>query len=309
MEATPYAVAESFLPRGLADVAPARLCDRLARTHYENFTVGSVLLPKALRQHIRNIYAYCRVCDDMADETGDPQLSIKLLEWWLDELRACYDGSPRHPVFCALRQTISRFDLPMGHFEDLISAFVQDQFVTRYETFDHLLGYCERSANPVGRLLLCLLGYRDEPRIRMADRTCTALQLANFWQDIASDYHCRGRVYIPLEDMKSFGYTEAELRNGIVNTAFVRLMRFEIERTREFFAAGAPLRERIEGPGATDVALFTMGGMSLLRAIERRRYDVFHGRITVPSLAKCAFIVSHCAGWFARSARFGGSAG
>jgi len=279
------AIVEQFLPRHLAGTLPDKLCERLARTHYENFPVGSILLPRKLRKHVFNIYAYCRVCDDLGDETGDTELSMRLLEWWREELHTCYGGSPHHPVFVALKPTIDEFDLPIKPFEDLISAFIQDQQVTRYATFDDLKGYCERSANPVGRLFLYLLGYRDEARQQLSDFTCTALQLVNFWQDVAVDY-TKGRIYIPLEDMDRFGYTEAELRNSIMNAGFVRLMRFETERTREFFERGAVLGRLISGRGAADVELFSQCGMALLKELEKNYFDVFRKRITVPKSRK-----------------------
>jgi len=284
----------AFLPADVARVAPDKLCRKLAHTHYENFTVGSILLPRSLRRHVHNIYAYCRVCDDLADETGDPELSLRLLAWWREELDACFEGRPGYPVFRALRETVECFDLPIRPFQNLISAFEQDQRVTRYATFEELLGYCSRSANPVGRLFLCLLGYRDEARMQLADLTCTALQLANFWQDISSDY-ARGRIYVPLEDMDRFGYTEAEMENRIVNASFVRLMRFEITRTRELFQRGAPLAGLIAGAGAADVALFTASGMATLAAIERNSYNVFRGRITVPASTKALLLARWCA--------------
>lgn len=283
------AFADAFLPPNIAKQVPEELCERLARTHYENFTVGSVLLPRALRRHVYNVYAYCRVCDDLADETGDRELSTRLLEWWRDELHACFDGRPSHPVFRALRGTVEQFGLPMQPFSDLIDAFMQDQQVTRYATFEDLLGYCSRSANPVGRLFLALLGYRDHARQQLSDFTCTALQLTNFWQDIPIDY-AKGRIYIPLEDMDRFGYTEAELRNRVLNTSFVRLVRFEIDRTRELFECGASLGRLVSGVGAADVELFTAGGMALLRSIERGGCDVFRKRITLSRPKKAALV-------------------
>lgn len=273
--------AQSLLPPHLAGEAPSRLCERLARTHYENFSVGSLLLPRPLRKHVFNIYAYCRFCDDLADETGDPDLSIRLLEWWREELHECCQGRPNHAIYRALSETITQFDLPTQPFDDLISAFLQDQRIVRYETFDQLLDYCSRSANPVGRLFLCLLGHRDEDMWKLSDCTCTALQLVNFWQDIPVDYS-KGRVYIPQEDLDRFGYSEDELRNGIVNAAFVRLMRFEIGRTRELFERGAALGKLVSGVGAADVRMFSQCGTALLRSIERRGFNVFRRRITVP---------------------------
>lgn len=273
-------IADGFMPGSLTDKAPEALCEKLARTHYENFWVGSVFLPRRLRKHVFNVYAYCRVCDDLADETGNPQLSTRLLQWWRDELFACFAGRPRHPVFKALKPTIDEFDLPIQPFDDLISAFLQDQRVTRYDTYGQLLHYCERSANPVGRLFLCLMGYRDEARRRLSDMTCTALQLANFLQDVGPDY-ARGRVYIPQEDLLRFGYSEAELENRIVNASFRRLMRFEVERARELFESGSTLIRLVEGDGTADIHLFTRCGLALLDAIEKSNYDVLHRRIRV----------------------------
>jgi len=200
-------------------------------------------------------------------------------------------------VFVALKPTIDEFDLPIQPFDDLISAFLQDQRVTRYATYEQLLGYCERSANPVGRLFLRLMGYRDEARRRLSDMTCTALQLANFWQDVRSDY-ARGRIYIPQEDMNRFGYSEAELANSVVNASFRRLMRFEVDRARELFEGGAALGRLVEGPGAADVEIFNQCGMAVLRAIEKHDYDVLHRRIRIPKRCKLLLAlkwsVRHC---------------
>jgi squalene synthase HpnC len=280
---------------------PPRMCERLAKTHYENFTVGSRLLPRGLRRHVHNIYAYCRVCDDLADETNDPELSLRLLDWWREELHTCFEGRPRHSVFVALADTVREFDLPIEPFEDLISAFVQDQTAPRYATYDQLLDYCSRSANPVGRLFLCLLGYTDETRRALADCTCTALQLANFWQDIGADYE-RGRIYIPLEDMDRLGYSEAELRNHVVNAGFAALMRFEVARTRELFERGAALAGMIDG-AAADVGLFTSGGMAVLKSIEQAGFRVFGRRITISKFRKLLMLMGWCARRLAVAAR------
>jgi squalene synthase HpnC len=290
-------ITDQFLPGDLAGALPDQLCEKLARTHYENFSVGSIFLPGHLRKHVFNIYAYCRVCDDLSDETGNPQLSLELLEWWREQLHQCFAGRPDHPVFAALKPTIDQFDLPIGPFDDLISAFIQDQTVTRYDTFEQLLGYCERSANPVGRLFLCLMGYGDEARRQLSDFTCTALQLVNFWQDIAPDY-AKGRIYIPQEDLWRFGYSEAELRNRVVNAGFVRLMRFEVQRTRELFDSGASLGRLVEGPGAADVDLFSRCGIALLNSIERCGYDVLNRRVVVSKHRKLLIAL----GWAARRA-------
>src|SRR5688572_21083773 len=175
-------------------------CERLARTHYENFSVATWFLPERLRPHFYSVYAYCRVSDDLGDEVADKQHALHLLDAWESGLDATYVGNPHHPVFVALAETIRACDIPKHPFADLLKAFRQDQFVARYETFDDLLRYCRYSANPVGRLVLYVCGYRDPERQQLSDYTCTALQLANFWQDVAVD-HTKGRVYLPLEDL------------------------------------------------------------------------------------------------------------
>src|SRR5881394_3804353 len=203
--------AEYAIPASAPSLSEAyAYCERLARTHYENFFVASWFLPKRLRQHFFNVYAYCRISDDLGDETGNTQASLLLLDEWETELNACYEGAPRHPVFVALAGTVREFDIPKQTFADLLSAFRQDQRVTRYETFADLLGYCHYSANPVGHLVLYLCGYRDPDRQQLSDFTCTALQLANFWQDVSVDYE-KGRMYLPVEDLRRFSVTEADI--------------------------------------------------------------------------------------------------
>src|SRR5579863_9135508 len=212
-------------------------CQRLARSHYENFSVASWFLPKRLQQDFFNVYAYCRISDDLGDEVGDPNASLELLDQWQAELEACYTGTPRHPVFVALSDTVHRFDIPKQTFADLLTAFRQDQTTTRYSTFDDLLGYCRYSANPVGRLVLYVCGYRDDERQALSGSTCTALQLANFWQDVSVDY-AKGRIYLPLEDLRRFGVSEADIAAQRNTSAFCNLMRFEVERARDWFQRG-----------------------------------------------------------------------
>jgi squalene synthase HpnC len=265
------------------DQATARAyCRTLARAHYENFLVASILVPRELRQPMYHVYAYCRWADDLADEAGDPASGLAGVRWWREELRRCYAGEPRHPVFVALADTIAQFDLPMTPFDDLLTAFEQDQSVTRYPTYDDLLGYCRYSADPVGRLVLMLFGYRDEERMRLSDRTCTALQLANFWQDVARDLE-KGRIYLPLADMQQFGYSEAELLNRRENDAFRRLMRFQVERTRELFREGAALCSMVQRRLRLQIDMFSQGGLLVLRLIEQRGYNVLSGR---PAISK-----------------------
>ena len=264
-------------------------CERLARSHYENFSVATWFLPKRLRQHFFNVYAYCRISDDLGDETGDTAASLQLLDEWETELNACYGGSPRHPVFVALAGTVREFDIPKHEFSDLLHAFRQDQTITRYETFDDLLGYCRYSANPVGHLVLYLCGYRDAERQQLSDYTCTALQLANFWQDVSPDY-AKGRIYLPLESLRKFGVSESDIA-GKRNTAqFLDLMRFEVQRAREWFDRGLPLVGKVNRELAVDLELFSRGGQEILHAIERQGYAVLGNRPAISKSRKLALV-------------------
>jgi len=257
-------------------------CAQLARSHYENFSVATWFLPKRLRQHFYNVYAYCRISDDLGDEVGDPQQSLELLNQWEHELQACYAGTPRHPVFVALAQTVREFGIPQHEFSDLLIAFRQDQTITRFESFDHLLGYCKYSANPVGHLVLYLGGYNDAERQQLSDCTCTALQLANFWQDVTVDYE-KGRIYLPLEDLRRFGVSPEDIARRRVTSQFLELMRFEVERAREWFARGLPLVKKVNKDLAIDLELFSRGGQEILNAIERQGFDVLRSR---PAISK-----------------------
>ena len=256
-------------------------CRKLAKSHYENFLVASVFLPAHLRQHYYNIYAYCRISDDLGDETSSPTLSLELLNRWEEGLQSCFDGHPRHPVFIALRETIEQFQIPITPFANLLEAFKRDQIKNRYATYDELLDYCRYSANPVGHLVLYLIGYRDAERRELSDKTCTALQLANHWQDIGRDLVRLNRIYIPLEDMHHFGYTEADLVAQTCNDRFVELMRLEIGRARSLFQEGQKLRDWVRPSHALDIELFSRCGLEILRQIELAHYDVFRHRPTL----------------------------
>ena len=264
-------------------------CQRLARSHYENFSVATFFLPKNLRQHFFNVYAYCRISDDLGDEVGDPATSLQLLDQWQSELDTCYDGAPRHPVFVALAETVRKFDIPKHEFSDLLTAFRQDQTVTRYPTFNDLLGYCRNSANPVGHLVLYLCGYRDPERRQLSDYTCTALQLANFWQDVSVDY-AKGRIYLPLEDLRRFGIGEDEIRKQNNTAQFREMMRFEVARAREWFRQGLPLASKVNRELAIDIELFSRGGMEILNAIERQSYAVLGRRPVISKPRKLALV-------------------
>src|SRR6202049_1300581 len=286
--------AEYAIPERAPSEAEAQeYCRRLARSHYENFAVASWFLPEQLRQHFFNVYAYCRISDDLGDEVGDNAASLQLLDQWETELNACYDGHPRHPVFVALAETVRKFEIPKHEFADLLTAFRQDQSISRYEAFSDLLGYCRYSANPVAHLVLCLCGYRDSERQLLSDYTCTALQLANFWQDVTADL-AKGRIYLPLEDLRRFGVSEEMIREGENSSPFRELMRFEVERAREWFTQGLPLVAKVDRTLATDIELFSRGGQEILNAIERQNYAVLGKRPAISKSRRLA-LVAHAA--------------
>jgi len=281
---------EYAIPERAPSEAEAReYCRRLARSHYENFSVASWFLPRHLRQHFFNIYAYCRISDDLGDEVGDTAASLQLLEEWETELNACYDGHPRHPVFVALAETVRKFEIPKHEFADLLTAFRQDQRIGRYETFNDLLGYCRYSANPVGHLVLYLCGYRDSERQQLSDCTCTALQLANFWQDVSADF-AKGRIYLPLEDLCRFGVSEEVIGDGENTAAFREMLKFEVERARVWFTQGMPLIAKVDRALAIDIELFSRGGQEILRAIERQDYAVLGRRPAISKAQKLALV-------------------
>jgi squalene synthase HpnC len=281
---------EYAIPDRAPSEAEAReFCRRLARSHYENFSVASWFLPERLRQHFFNVYAYCRISDDLGDEVGDTAASLQLLDQWESELDACYDGHPRHPVFVALAETVRKFEIPKHEFVDLLTAFRQDQNVSRYETFNDLLGYCKFSANPVGHLVLYLCGYRDSDRQHLSDFTCTALQLANFWQDVSADF-AKGRIYLPLQDLRRFGVSEDVIRDRENTSAFRDMIKFEVERAREWFRQGLPLVSNVKRELAIDVELFSRGGQEILNAIERQNYAVLGRRPAISKTRKLALV-------------------
>jgi squalene synthase HpnC/squalene synthase HpnD len=254
----------------------------LATHHYENFNVVSWLLPRRLHQHFYNLYAYCRWADDLGDEISDPAKALALLNDWDQELRECYAGRPSHPVFVALRETISALDIPIEPFSDLLIAFRQDQTVKRYATWNDVFAYCRYSANPVGRLVLYLCGYRDAERQRLSDATCTALQLANFWQDVTRDLE-KGRIYIPMESLGAHGLTENEIVSRRFDARYVSLMKELITRTRQLFEEGMPLARSVDSALRVDLEMFSLGGLAVLDAIEAIGYNTLEHR---PSISK-----------------------
>jgi squalene synthase HpnC len=254
----------------------------LATHHYENFHVVSFLLPKDLHQDFYNVYAFCRWADDLGDEIGDPQESLRLLSWWRTELQAMYQGDASHPVFIALKDTVARRDIPIEPFDRLIRAFEQDQTTPRYQTWEGVFGYCVNSANPVGHLVLYLCGYRDAERQRLSDYTCTALQLANFWQDVTVDLQ-KNRIYLPLHLFEKHGYGVEELFALEFNSRFEALLREAVDVAEDLFHRGLPLIRKVDRRLALDLDLFSRGGMKILEKIRSQGYNVLTRR---PAISK-----------------------
>jgi len=283
-------------PAGASDAerlaAAYAWCAKLARSHYENFTIASWLMPREIRRHVHAIYAYARIADDFADE----ERSIARLDEWQHELELAYSGTPRHPVMVALADTARRYEIPPEPFLDLLKAFRSDVDFRGFETIADLLGYARYSANPVGRLVLHLFGFRDAERQRLSDLICTGLQFANFWQDVAVDF-AKGRIYFPSRDMDRYRVTEQDLRQGKVTAGFISLMRHEMLRAREMLLAGAVLTTLVGRGLRRDILMFAGGGLAILRAIERAGYDVFRAR---PKLTKLDYVKL---GWHALGGR------
>jgi squalene synthase HpnC len=269
------------------DVSGAyRFCQDLADSHYENFPVASLLLPKRLRKHVAALYAFARIADDMSDEPEYDGRRRECLLNWRSMLADVGKRPPTHPVFVALGATLKELDLPKEPFDDLLSAFLQDTEKSRYATFDEVLDYCRRSANPVGRIVLMIHGYKDPELFRYSDAICTALQLANFWQDVSVDLK-KDRVYIPDEDFKAQGYSEADLRMGVYNDRFKSLMKFEVARARALFEQGKPLTDKLRWPLSLEIRLTWYGGMQILKMIHKLDFDVIRTR---PALKKREWI-------------------
>lgn len=268
----------------------------LATHHYENFHVVSFLLPKNLHQDFYNVYAFCRWSDDLGDEIGDPAESLRLLSWWRDELHAMYAGDARHPVFVALKKTVSDRNLPIEPFDDLITAFEQDQRVTRYRDWDHIVDYCKYSANPVGRLVLMLCGYRDEERFRMSDATCTGLQLANFWQDVTVDWG-KDRVYLPQELLKRHGVSDENIANRTFTPGFQKAMEEAVSVARQYFQEGLPLASTLNARLSLDIELFSRGGLAILNKIEEQDYDVLRQRPKITKVERVWLLLRAMSRW------------
>ncbi len=263
----------------------------LATQHYENFQVVSFLLPKHLHQDFYNVYSFCRWADDLGDEIGDPQESLRLLAWWRQELVSLFEnGEAAHPVFVALKITIERHGIPMQPFERLIQAFEHDQVVTRYQSFDEVLAYCVNSANPVGHLVLYLGGYNDPERQRLSDFTCSALQLANFWQDVAVDLK-KDRVYLPLDLLARHGYTVEELFLLEFNERFRSVMMEAISVAEGLFRQGLPLVKMVDRRLSLDLDLFSRGGLKVLDKIRAQDYNVLACRPHISKVERVGILL------------------
>lgn len=265
-------------------------CTRLATEHYENFPVGSWMIPRNKRKYVHAIYAFARTADDFADEKGyEEDDRLRLLEDWQNQLEHCVDGSPDHPVFVAVRETIRRFEIPVTLLTDLITAFKMDTVNNRYRKMEDVLTYCRYSANPVGRIVLYLFGYKDPELHRLSDFICTALQLTNFWQDIAIDLE-KDRIYLPLEDMEKFGYTDHELLAHSLNDSFKDLMTYETDYTKGLFMQGQPLCSKVEGGLSLELKAVWSGGMKILEKLRANEYDVFNRRPVITTLDKVKIV-------------------
>ena len=253
-------------------------CAEITEAHYENFPVASIFLPQEKRPYVQAIYAFSRIADDFADEF---QLAkedrLAKLNDWENKLKQCYEGYADHPIFVALRETVKRLDIPIEPLSNLLTAFKRDVLQNRYETFDELLDYCKYSANPVGRLVLMIFNYRDEKLFGLSDFICSALQLTNFWQDVKVDKE-KDRLYIPIEDMVKFGYGLEKWNNRVTDSGFRKLMKYQIERTREMFYKGAELPALVSKDLQLELKLIWFGGMGILKMIEKSKYDVLQER-------------------------------
>jgi squalene synthase HpnC len=256
-------------------------CEKIAFRHYENFPVASLFIPKDKRKYVAAIYAFARTADDAADEEGlTNQARLQRLSRLEQQLHLCLEGNASDPVFIALGESVSRFDLPVVCFEQLLIAFRMDVEKKRYATWEEVLGYCSFSANPIGRLILQLFGYKGDDRLHASDAICTALQLTNFWQDLSIDLN-RNRIYVPHDDLEQFGCTEADLLRHEYDRNFCRLMTFEIDRTELLFKEGKPLTDWVDRDLRLQLRLTWFGGMKILKKIRHINYDVFSHRPTI----------------------------
>jgi len=267
-------------------------CQNMARSHYENFPVASMVIPRERRPYVAAIYAFARTADDFADE-GDlpPHERLRRLEEWGEQLRRCYEGETTGPIFVALGETASRTGLPREPLDALLQAFRMDVTTRRFIRFEDVLYYCRHSANPIGYLVLHLFGEVSGRTVPLSDAICTGLQLANFWQDLSVDWR-KGRLYVPLEDLDRFGYTESELAQGIVDERFRRMLAFEVERAREYLLNGIPLLDLVSSARLRfELSLTIRGGLAILEAVRAIGYDVIHRRPSLSTMHKAGILL------------------
>ncbi len=276
-------------------------CERLARAHHENFPVGSLLVPKNRRKHVCSIYAFARTADDFADEGYETSGQESQESWteaqrlaalddWERKLEDCYGGRAGHPVFIALAETAGELQLPISLFRDLLSAFKQDVVKRQYGDFDEVLDYCARSANPIGRLILLLFGYRDERLHKLSDCICTGLQLANFWQDVEVDIR-KDRIYLPQDELARFGVSVDDLRERKFSGSYAALLKYQVERTKDWFRRGQALPGLVRGRLAIELRLTWLGGMRILERIEELGYDTLNARPAITTADKLRLLV------------------
>jgi squalene synthase HpnC len=267
-------------------------CQNMARSHYENFPVASMVVPRDLRPYVAAIYAFARTADDFADEGNAPAHErLRRLEEWGEKLNRCYRGDATEPVFVALGETAARTGLPREPLDALLHAFRMDVTTRRFSRFEDVLHYCRHSANPIGYLVLHLFGEVSERTVPLSDSICTGLQLANFWQDLSVDW-AKGRLYVPLEDLERFGYTENELGRGVVDERFRRMLSFEVERAREYLLNGVPLLDLVSSPRLRfELSLTVRGGLAILKTVRDSGYDVLHRRPSLSAMDKAGILL------------------
>jgi len=276
-------------------------CSNIARSHYENFVVSNWFTPPEVKQHIENIYAFCRYGDDLGDDAPfPPEQRLQLLNEWESDLKRAaendWNGEPRHPILTAVQRTASYHSIPVEPFIRLIHAFKMDQTKTRYNNWEELREYCIHSADPVGHLFLYVYGHDDEEMRVLADNTCTALQLANHWQDVSRDLE-QDRIYVPLDEMEQFGYTLEMYQNREVNEAWRTLIKHQVDRAQKMFDDGRKLWEKVDPRLAVDLRMFTTGGEAVLRSIRKQNYNTFTKRPRVSKLKQVRLFISTWLAW------------
>ena len=273
-------------------------CKHLAETHYENFHVATFFLPASLRPHFHSVYAFCRTSDDLGDEVGDTELAKRLLAEWRGMLHECFADPERsrHPVYVALQPTIAARSLPIEPFDDLSSAFEQDQVYTHHASLQTLEVYSLLSANPVGRLVLLVSGYQDPELFVLSDEICTGLQLANFYQDVVTDWVDRGRRYLPADAMQRFGVTDEQIAQRRFDANFQAMMQFLVEDARGRLLRGRRITTLVERDLASTLSLFVKGGLAILDAIAAQDYNTLRTRPVVTKSVKLRLLLEALGG-------------